>query len=76
MNHREHFRVLIHEPSCKPSKSIKDEAVSALGFEWHNRAWVKFTENKYTFLALSDDRPLNDVVPTDQLPNFSLPFRG
>ena len=27
-------------------------------------------------LALSDDRPLNDVVPVDQLLDFSLPFRG
>ena len=37
---------------------------------------VKFIENKFTFLALSDDRPLNVVVPTDQLPVFSLSFRG
>ena len=36
---------------------------------------VKFIENKFTFLALSDDRPLNVVVPTDQLPVFSLSFR-
>ena len=27
-------------------------------------------------LAPSDDRPLNDVVPANQLPDFSLPFRG
>ena len=70
------FKVPIHEPSCKPSKSIEDEAVSAIGFEWHNGAWVKVTDNKYTFLTPSDDRPLNDVVPADQLPDFSLPFRG
>ncbi|KAK9192656.1 hypothetical protein WN944_003349 [Citrus x changshan-huyou] len=25
---------------------------------------------------LGDDRPLNDVVPTDQLPDFSLPLQG
>ena len=71
-----HFRVPTNEPSCKPSKSIGDEAVCALGFEWRNGAWVKFIDNKYTFLALSDDRPLNDVVLTDQLPDFLLPFRG
>ena len=33
-----HFKVIIHEPSCRPSKSIGDETVSALGFEWHNGA--------------------------------------
>ena len=71
-----HFKVLIHEPSCRPSKSIGDEAVSALGFEWHNGAWVRISDNKYTFLAPSDDRPLNDVVFTDQLPDFALPFRS
>ena len=48
----------------------------ALGFEWPNGAWVKYTEAKYTMLAPSDDRPLNSLVPTDQLPDFSLPFRG
>ena len=71
-----HFKVPIHEPSCRPSKSIGDEAVIALGFKWHNGAWVKISDNKYTFLTPSDDRPLNDVVPADQLPNFLLPFQG
>ena len=33
-------------------------------------------ENKFTFLALNDDRPLNDVVPANQLPVFSLSFQG
>ena len=70
------FKVLIYEPSCKPSKSIGDEAVCALWFEWKNKTCVKFTDNKFTFLAPSDDRPLNAVVPADQLPNFSLLFRG
>ena len=37
---------------------------------------MKYTEAKYTMLALSDDRPLNSVVPTDQLSAFSLPFQG
>ncbi|GAY54995.1 hypothetical protein CUMW_161010, partial [Citrus unshiu] len=69
-------RVPINEPSCKPCRSIGDEAVYALGFEWRNGAWVKYTEVKYTMLAPSDYRPLNFVVPTDQLPDFSLPFRG
>ncbi|KAH9657669.1 CCHC-type domain-containing protein [Citrus sinensis] len=41
-----------------------------------NGTWVKYTENKFTFLAQSDDRPLNAVVPADQLPIFSLSFRG
>ena len=71
-----HFKVPIIEPSCKPSKSIGDEAVYALGFEWRNGTWVKFTKNKYNFLTPSDDRPLNDVIPADQLPNFLLPFLG
>ena len=48
----------------------------ALGFEWRNGTWVKYTEAKYTMLAPSDNRPLNSVVPADQLPDFSLPFRG
>ena len=69
-----HFKIPIHEPSCRPSKSIGDEAVSALGFEWHNGAWVRISNNKYTFLAPSDDRPLNNVVPTDQISDFSFPF--
>ncbi|KAH9768926.1 hypothetical protein KPL71_011792 [Citrus sinensis] len=46
------------------------------GFEWKDGTWVKYTENKFTFLAPSDDRPLNTVVPADQLPVFSLSFRG
>lgn len=71
-----HFKIPINEPSCKPFKSIEDETVCALGFEWRNGAWVKFTDNKYIFFAPNDDRSLNDVVPTDQLPYFSLPFRG
>ncbi|GAY62899.1 hypothetical protein CUMW_221420 [Citrus unshiu] len=69
-------RVPINEPSCKPCRSIGDEAVYALGFEWRNGAWVKYTEAKYTMLAPSDDRPLNSVVPADQLLDFSLPFWG
>ena len=71
-----HLRVPIHEPSCKPFKSIGDEAISALGFEWHNEAWVKYTDKKYTFLAPSDYRPLNDMITADQLPDFLLSFRG
>ena len=66
------FDVPIKEPSCRPSKGIGDDAISGLGFEWKNGTWVKYTENKFTFLAPSDDRPLNVVVPTDQLPVFSL----
>ena len=69
-----HFKVPINEPLCKPSKSIKDKVVYALGFEWSNGTWVKFTKNKYAFLAPSDDQPLNTVAPTDQLLNFSLLF--
>ena len=34
------------------------------------------SDNKFTFLAPSDDRPLNAVIPADQLPVFSLSFRG
>lgn len=71
-----YFRVPINESSCKPCRSIGDKVVCALGFEWPNGAWVKYTEAKYTMLASSDDRPLNSMVPTDQLPDFSLPFRG
>ena len=71
-----YFKVSINEPSCKPSKSIRDEVVYALGFKWKNKTWVKFTYSKFIFLAPIDDRPLNVVVPADQLPDFSLPFRG
>ena len=66
----------ILDPSCRPSKGIGDDVIFGLGFEWKNGIWVKYTENKFTFLTLSDDRPLNVVVPTDQLPIFSLSFRG
>ena len=37
---------------------------------------MKYTETKYTMLAPSDGRPLNSVVHVDQLPDFSLCFRG
>ena len=50
-----YFSVAIQEPSCRPSKSIGDEAVSSLGFECRNGTWVKVTDNKFTFLAPSDD---------------------
>ena len=66
----------INKPSCKSSKSIRNEAVRALGFKWRNGAWVKFTDNKYTLIAPSDDHPLNDVVSADQLLDFLLPFQG
>ena len=36
-----YFSVPIREPSCRPSKSIGDEVVSSLGFEWRNGNWVK-----------------------------------
>ena len=71
-----YFHVSIHEPLCRPSKGIGDDAVFGLGFEWTNGTWVKFTENKFTFFTPSDDRPLNVVVPADQLPIFSLSFWG
>lgn len=48
----------------------------ALGFEWSNGVWVKFTKNKYTMIALSDDHPLNYVVLANQLFYFSFPFQG
>ena len=71
-----YFDVPIQEPSCRPSKGIGDDAIFDLGFEWKNGTWVKFIENKFTFLAPSDDQPLNYVVPADQLPVFSLSFQG
>ncbi|KAH9769385.1 hypothetical protein KPL71_011979 [Citrus sinensis] len=41
-----YFSVPIQEPSCRPSKSIGDEVVSSLGFEWRNGTCVKVTDNK------------------------------
>ncbi|KAH9717278.1 hypothetical protein KPL71_021758 [Citrus sinensis] len=70
------FKVPILEPSCRPSKGIGDEVIVGLGFEWKDGTWVKYSDNKFTFLAPSDDRPLNAVIPADQLPVFSLLFRG
>ena len=70
------FEVPILEPSCRPSKGIGDEVIVGLGFEWKDGTWVKYIDNKFTFLAPSDDRPLNAVIPADQLPVFSLLFRG
>ncbi|KAK9178223.1 hypothetical protein WN943_027413 [Citrus x changshan-huyou] len=35
-----YFSVHIQEPSCRPSKSIGDEAVSSLGFECCNGTWT------------------------------------
>ncbi|KAH9688106.1 Integrase catalytic domain-containing protein [Citrus sinensis] len=70
------FEVPILEPSCRPSKGIGDEVIVGLGFEWKDGTWVKYSDNKFTFLAPSDDRPLNAVIPADQLPVFSLSFRG
>ncbi|KAH9763962.1 Integrase catalytic domain-containing protein [Citrus sinensis] len=70
------FEVPILEPSCRPSKGIGDEVIVGLGFEWKDDTWVKYSDNKFTFLAPSDDRPLNVVIPADQLLIFSLSFRG
>ncbi|KAH9680506.1 Integrase catalytic domain-containing protein [Citrus sinensis] len=64
------------KPSCRPSKGIGEYVIIGLGFEWKDGTWVKYSENKFTFLAPSDDRPLNAVVPADQLPIFSLSFWG
>ncbi|KAH9677496.1 hypothetical protein KPL71_025392 [Citrus sinensis] len=49
------FDVPIKEPSCRPSKGIGDDAILGLGFEWKNSTWVKYTENKFTFLAPTPD---------------------
>lgn len=68
----QYFRVSINETSLKPSKSIADEMVCGLGFEWQNEKLMKFQQNKPTLLAPSDDRLLNAVVPTGQLSDFSL----
>ena len=70
------FDVPILEPSCRPSKGIGDDVIIGLGFEWKDGTWVKYSDNKFTFLAPSDDRPLNAVISADQLPVFSLSFRG
>ncbi|KAH9697591.1 Integrase catalytic domain-containing protein [Citrus sinensis] len=70
------FEVPILEPSCRPSKGIGDEVIIGLDFEWKDGTWVKYSDNKFTFLAPSDDRPLNAVIPADQLPVFSLSFQG
>ncbi|KAH9743821.1 hypothetical protein KPL70_003436 [Citrus sinensis] len=70
------FEVPILEPSCRPSKGIGEEVIVGLGFEWKDGTWVKYSDNKFTFLAPSDDRPLNAVISADQLPVFSLSFRG
>ncbi|KAH9762390.1 hypothetical protein KPL70_000794 [Citrus sinensis] len=70
------FEVTILEPSCRPSKGIGNEVIVGLGFEWKDDTWVKYSDNKFTFLAPSDDQPLNAVIPADQLPVFSLSFRG
>lgn len=70
----QYFQVSINKPSFKLSKSIVDEMICGLRFEWYNRKWEKFQYNKSTFLAFNDDHPLNAMVPTDQLPNFSLLF--
>ncbi|KAH9680653.1 Integrase catalytic domain-containing protein [Citrus sinensis] len=70
------FEVPILEPSYRPSKGIGDEVIVGLGFEWKDGTWVKYSDNKFTFLAPSDDRSLNAVIPADQLPVFSLSFRG
>ena len=66
----------ILEPSCRLSKGIGDDVIFGLGFKWKDGTWVKYSDNKFTFLAPSDDRPLNVVVLADQLPVFSLSFRG
>ncbi|KAH9671118.1 hypothetical protein KPL70_017229 [Citrus sinensis] len=50
------FEVPILEPSCRPSKGIGDEVIIGLGFEWKDGTWVKYSDNKFTFLAPSDDR--------------------
>ncbi|KAH9724358.1 CCHC-type domain-containing protein [Citrus sinensis] len=70
------FEVPILEPSYRPSKGIGDEVIIRLGFEWKDGTWVKYNDNKFTFLAPSDYRLLNAVIPADQLSVFSLSFRG
>ncbi|KAH9770963.1 hypothetical protein KPL71_012543 [Citrus sinensis] len=69
-------RLPILEPSCRPSKGIGNEVIVGLGFEWKDGTWDKYSDNKFTFLAPSDDRPLNAVIPANQLPIFSLSFQG
>lgn len=34
--------------------------------------WIKVKKAKTALLTPSDDRPFNDVIPADQLSNFSL----
>lgn len=48
-----------------------DELILSLGFDCKNGEWVKdsLIKNRYTLIAPSDRRMLNDVVPVDQLPD-------
>ena len=71
-----YFDAPIHEPSCRPTKGIGDDVIFSLDFEWKNGTWFKFTENKFTFLAPSDDRPLNVWFPLISYPFSHSHFKG
>lgn len=66
-----HFWLPIDEPTFDTSKKLGDELILSLGFDCKNGEWVKdsLIKNRYTLIAPSDRRMLNDVVPVDQLPD-------
>ena len=67
-----HFRVPIDEPTFDTSKKLGDDLILSLGFDCKNGESVKDSsiKKRYTLIAPSDRRMLNDVVPVDQLLNF------
>lgn len=69
-----HFQVPLSEPIYVENKRLKRKAIMAICFHLRNGQWVKKTlsENQNTLVALEDDRVLNDIYPTNQLPDFRL----
>lgn len=71
-----YFQIPLDEPTFEPTKPMGVEIVHSLGFDWKDGALVKTKRDRATHLAPSDYRPLNDILPPEELPDFALPLRA
>ncbi|KAH9745941.1 hypothetical protein KPL70_004261 [Citrus sinensis] len=68
------FEVPLIDTGHMETRQIGPEAMTSIGFSRKNGVWIKTSnsKNRDTLIAAEDDRMLNDIYPSDQLPDFRL----
>ncbi|KAH9724699.1 hypothetical protein KPL70_007586 [Citrus sinensis] len=68
------FKVPLLDTGHMETQRIGPEAMTSISFSRKNGVWIKTSnsKNRDTLIAPEDDRMLNDIYPSDQLPDFRL----